>query len=50
MTEAYAELGALSNFTFLEGASHPHELALTAKALGHAALRSHVHNGTRALG
>ncbi|CAM3973106.1 error-prone DNA polymerase [Roseomonas mucosa] len=37
MTEAYAELGALSNFTFLEGASHPHELALTAKALGHAA-------------
>ncbi|MFT8246745.1 error-prone DNA polymerase [Roseomonas sp. BN140053] len=33
----YAELGALSNFTFLEGASHPHELADTAKALDHAA-------------
>jgi error-prone DNA polymerase len=33
----YAELQALSNFTFLEGASHPDELALTAAALGHAA-------------
>ena len=32
----YAELGALSNFTFLEGASHPHELAGRAKALCHA--------------
>ncbi len=28
----FAELGALSNFTFLEGASHPHELAEQAKA------------------
>ena len=34
----FAELGALTNFTFLEGASHPHELVMTAKALGHAAI------------
>ena len=34
----YAELGALSNFTFLEGASHPHELVGRAEALGHAAI------------
>ncbi len=34
----YAELGALSNFTFLEGASHPWELVEQAKALGHAAI------------
>jgi error-prone DNA polymerase len=32
--EPFAELGALSNFTFLEGASHPRELAVAAKALG----------------
>jgi len=30
----FAELGALSNFTFLEGASHPSEIVATAKALG----------------
>jgi error-prone DNA polymerase len=30
----FAELGALSNFTFLEGASHPREIVSTAKALG----------------
>ncbi len=30
----YAELAALSNFTFLEGASHPDEIVLTAAALG----------------
>jgi error-prone DNA polymerase len=30
----FAELGALSNFTFLEGASHPRELVLAAQALG----------------
>jgi len=30
----FAELGALSNFTFLEGASHPHELAEQARAFG----------------
>ncbi len=34
----FAELGALSNFTFLEGASHPKELVAQAKALGHAAI------------
>ena len=35
---AYAELGAMSNFSFLEGASHPAELMLQAKALGLAAV------------
>ena len=30
----YAELGAMSNFSFLEGASHPGELMTQAKALG----------------
>ena len=34
----YAELGAMSNFSFLEGASHPGELMLQAKALGLAAV------------
>jgi error-prone DNA polymerase len=34
----YAELGAMSNFSFLEGASHPHELVVAAHALGHAAI------------
>ena len=34
----YAELSVRSNFTFLEGASHPEELVATAKALGLAAL------------
>ena len=34
----FAELAALSNFTFLEGASHPQELVAQAKALGHAAI------------
>ena len=35
---AYAELQAMSNFTFLEGASHPAELVETAAALGHCAI------------
>ena len=35
---AYAELQAMSNFTFLEGASHPQELAATAAALGYRAI------------
>jgi error-prone DNA polymerase len=30
----FAELGALSNFTFLEGASHPKEIVAAAHALG----------------
>src|SRR3954468_8613740 len=38
MTGEYAELAALSNFTFLEGASHPQELVAQARALGHAAI------------
>ena len=37
MTLAYAELDARSNFSFLEGGSHPAELVMQAKALGHAA-------------
>ncbi|MCW5655590.1 error-prone DNA polymerase [Hydrogenophaga sp.] len=34
----YAELRCLSNFSFLLGASHPHELVQRAKALGYSAL------------
>src|SRR5690606_38093088 len=35
---AYAELGVRTNFSFLEGASHPGEMARQARALGLAAL------------
>ena len=35
---AYAELHCLSNFSFLEGASHPEELVRQAFALGYTAL------------
>ena len=35
---SYAELHALSNFTFLRGASHPEELVETAAVLGYKAL------------
>src|SRR6202020_1163946 len=35
---AYAELHALSNFSFLRGASHPAELINRARALGYRAL------------
>jgi error-prone DNA polymerase len=35
---SYAELHCVSNFTFLRGASHPHELVERARALGYAAL------------
>ncbi len=38
MSGRYAELHALSNFTFLRGASHPEELVKTAAALGYEAL------------
>ena len=31
---AYAELAVSSNFSFLDGASHPEELVVTATALG----------------
>ncbi len=34
----YVELQVSSNFSFLRGASHPEELAVTAAALGHAAI------------
>ena len=34
----YAELGAMTNFSFLEGASHPAELMHQAKSLGLAAV------------
>jgi len=37
-TPAYAELHALSNFTFLRGASHPEELVEQAARLGYSAL------------
>ena len=32
---AYAELAAATNFSFLRGASHPHEMVAAALALGH---------------
>ncbi len=35
---AYAELQLTTNFSFLRGASHPHELVETAKVLGHGAI------------
>ena len=38
MQPRYAELHALSNFTFLRGAPHPEELVKTAAALGYEAL------------
>ena len=38
MEGGYAELSALTNFSFLEGASHAHELVATAAALGHRAI------------
>jgi error-prone DNA polymerase len=42
---AYAELHAHSNFSFLDGASHPEELAATAVRLGLDALALTDHNG-----
>ncbi|MFN7634239.1 MAG: PHP domain-containing protein, partial [Acetobacteraceae bacterium] len=48
-TPRIAECGAMSNFSFLEGASHPHELAATAKALGHVALGIADRNTTAGL-
>jgi error-prone DNA polymerase len=36
--DGYVELSALTNFTFLEGASHAHELVERAIALGHRAI------------
>ena len=37
-TPAYAELDLVTNFSFLEGGSHPAELVTQAKALGLAAI------------
>ncbi len=42
---AYAELHAHSNFSFLDGASHPEELAAVAVRLGLSALALTDHNG-----
>ncbi len=35
---AYAELQVTTNFSFLRGASHPHELVAAAASLGHRAI------------
>ena len=40
----YAELQVITNFSFLRGASHPHELVRTAKALGLRAIGICDHN------
>ena len=37
-TPAYVELGAISNFSFLRGGSHPGEMVASAALLGHAGL------------
>src|SRR5690606_14869301 len=44
MTPAYAELQTTSNFSFLRGGSHPHELVAAAAELGLAALAVTDHN------
>ena len=36
----FAEIGIRSNFSFLEGASHPEELAVAARRLGLAGITS----------
>ena len=38
MNQPYAELQVTTNFSFLRGASHPHEFVAAAKALGHSAI------------
>ncbi len=38
MTTPFAEVGARTNFTLLDGASHPAEMVATAAALGHAGI------------
>ena len=45
MTEQYAELHCHSNFSFLDGASHPEELVEQAAALGLAAVAITDHDG-----
>jgi error-prone DNA polymerase len=43
----YAELHCHTNFSFLDGASHPHELVATAAELGYTALGVTDHDGFR---
>ena len=38
MTAPFAEVGARTNFTLLDGASHPAEMVATAASLGHAGI------------
>lgn len=38
MSIAFAEIGARTNFTLLDGASHPAEMVATAARLGHAGI------------
>jgi error-prone DNA polymerase len=38
MNQRYAELQVTTNFSFLRGASHPHEFVATAKGLGYCAI------------
>ncbi len=45
MDDAYAELHCHSNFSFLDGASHPEELAEEAARLGMAGLAITDHDG-----
>ena len=51
---AYAELQCMTNFSFLHGASHPGEMVIQAKSLGHTAIgiadlnnRPHINEQTR---
>ena len=47
MTTTFAELHCHSNYSFLDGASHPHALVETAAALGYEALAvTDHHDGT----
>ena len=41
---SYVELQVTSNYSFLKGASHPHELAMQAKVLNHDAIALADHN------
>ena len=45
MTAPYVELHCHSGYSFLDGASHPEELILQARALGYPALALTDHDG-----
>jgi error-prone DNA polymerase len=45
MTAGYAELHCHTNFSFLDGAAHPHELVARAAELGYSALAVTDHDG-----